>query len=210
VIRSREQTRDYIAYEMSHADAVSDGLIRDVDFEEEKMPDSVDDAEDPRAVERVIERMARELDEHDEAAQKDNRQEKYQGMILCHTKDFAEAVCALINANVQRHGKAVTLHGDTSKGNLKKFTAGDYRFLVTCGKACEGYDNKKVSVVGVLRNITARVLFTQFVGRCVRKLYPTETIHGKIVSLDAHKQRKLYEGLNELAEDNPTDEAAEM
>lgn len=82
--------------------------------------------------------------------------------------------------------------------------------LIVCGKLIEGFDRKEISVVGILRNVgkNSVVLFSQFVGRCVR-FHPNDpkNFKGCIVSHKAHDQKENFENLESvIADDDPIDD----
>lgn len=203
-----EQRKKYIAYEMTREEAINQGLIRSCEFKEEPSAAELHDvdADDPRIFVPVINSMINALQAHD-ATRPANMADRYQGMILCRSKEQAKKVRDEIN---RVHGPEVAgcyVNGvPGSDAAFKAFQAGRSQILVTCGKACEGYDNKRVSVVGILRNVRSRVLFNQFVGRCVRKLLPQETIKGVVVSHAIHGQAAMMETLDEMATEDPEEE----
>ncbi|CAF4353425.1 unnamed protein product, partial [Adineta steineri] len=79
--------------------------------------------------------------------------------------------------------------------------------LVVCGKLLEGYDRKQISVCAIVRKVApkSKVLFTQFVGRCLRKVRPDDPVDGRILSHVYYQQQQNYNNLNEVAEDDPDD-----
>lgn len=203
-----DQEARYVAYRITHDDAVEAGLIRELDFIEMPVEPGTDNSEDPRNFIKVVDQMLRELDQHDREARRDGRPHiQYQGMILTYRRDYADKVRDTINARV---GAVVagSYHGTNNEAVFTSFKAGRLRILVTCGKACEGFDRKNVSVVGILRNVapSSRVLFTQFVGRAVRKLYRQENIRAKVISHVLHKQRPNFDSFDQLAEVDPNDD----
>lgn len=81
--------------------------------------------------------------------------------------------------------------------------------LVVCGRLLEGFDQKTVSVAVILRNVAAssRVLFTQFVGRAVRKIHPADPVSTVVLSHAKHKQLANFEAYHpaDIAEVEPED-----
>ena len=107
--------------------------------------------------------------------------------------------------------------GDTppevSRLVLQRFQNGETRTLVVVDKLREGYDNKKVSVVAIVRNVGRRstVLFAQFVGRAIRKVRPNDPVTAVIIAHRRHNQRQNYEQFDrvnvEANDDDANDEA---
>ena len=128
----------------------------------------------------------------------------HQAMIItCHTHEVDTCVEILNQLN---YGNIAAPYYSRSKAeNLKDFLNGDVRILVVCGKLLEGFDHKAISVVGILRNISpqSKVLFSQFVGRCVRKMDPSENVTAYIISHVIFKQRNNFENMDNLAEYDP-------
>lgn len=97
--------------------------------------------------------------------------------------------------------------GTTSQDTLKRFEDKKIRILIIVGKLLEGYDNKHISVVAIVRNIAqqSKVLFTQFVGRAVRKFGQDDPVTAMIVSHEMFKQRGNFEQFDKVAEDDNID-----
>ena len=91
---------------------------------------------------------------------------------------------------------------------IQRFTEGSIRTLVIVGKLIEGYDNKKISVVAIVRNVAkkSKVLFSQFVGRAVRKAHPNDPVTAVIISHSVYNQRENYEQFDKVTEDDNMDE----
>ncbi len=51
-----------------------------------------------------------------------------------------------------------------------------------------------------------QVLFTQFVGRCLRKIQSDDPVEATILSHVAYNQKQNYDNLNEVAEDDPDED----
>ena len=91
---------------------------------------------------------------------------------------------------------------------LQRFERGEIRTLIIIGKLLEGYDNKRISVVAIVRNVArkSKVLFSQFVGRAVRKAHPNDPIITTIVSHKNYDQRENFDQFDAVAEDDYIDE----
>ncbi|KAJ3189332.1 hypothetical protein HDU85_002961 [Gaertneriomyces sp. JEL0708] len=146
--------------------------------------------------------------EHTEEEQGDGAS----SMILVYTIDQADGVVDIINTRYPNVAhtvpKAVAYHGKSGTEGFKAFREGGRKFLVLCGKATEGFDRPEVSVVGILRNVAAssRVLFNQFVGRCVRRKGADDVITAWVVSHVRHAQEPNFRNMDGLAEVDPEDD----
>jgi hypothetical protein len=60
-----------------------------------------------------------------------------------------------------------------------------------------------VSVVGIIRNIRSRVLFSQFVGRCIRRAHENDNITAQVIS---HVTCTQDSNIDELSYIDPPDE----
>ena len=94
---------------------------------------------------------------------------------------------------------------------LNQFNKHELHTLVIVGKLLEGYDNKHVSVDAIVRNVSpkTKVLFTQFVGRAVRKAHRNDPVRAVVMSRPSHNQRVNYDNFDECAEVEPEDEQIE-
>ena len=110
---------------------------------------------------------------------------------------------------------AVTIPGDTCemyvtntpREVLDGFDRGEIRTLVIVGKLLEGYDNKRVSVVAIVRNVArqSKVLFTQFVGRAVRKVRPNDPVTAMIISHQKFNQRVNFDQFDTVTDEENSD-----
>ena len=98
--------------------------------------------------------------------------------------------------------------GSAPREVLNRFNRGEFRTLVVVGKLREGYDNNRVSVAAIVRNVSpqSKVLFAQFVGRAVRKFDRTDPVTTMIVSHEAFKQRKNFDQFDHVTEEENIDE----
>lgn len=97
--------------------------------------------------------------------------------------------------------------GDATWKTLDKFERGETRTLVIVGKLREGYDNKRVSVVAIVRNVArqSKVLFTQFVGRAIRKVRPDDPVTAMIISHPIFNQRQNFEQFDQITDEENID-----
>ena len=126
---------------------------------------------------------------------------QYQAMVLTQTVrgiNSAENFCQAYNrVNPDQCEMYV---GDTSAEVLRRFQNGTTRTLVVVDKLREGYDNKRVSVVAIVRNVGRRstVLFAQFVGRAIRKVRPDDPVTAVIIAHRRHNQRQNYDHFDQV------------
>ncbi len=93
---------------------------------------------------------------------------------------------------------------DSPREVVNNFEQGKTCTLVIVGRLLEGYDNKRVSVVGIVRNVAkeSKVLFAQFVGRAVRKSCPDDPVKAVIVTHKKYKQKVNYDQFDKVAEED--------
>jgi len=133
---------------------------------------------------------------------------QYQALILVTNSTTAVERCSLIiNAKCGEEISA-PYH---SKKDLEENFQGFHKFskfkiLVVCGKLLEGYDNSNITVVGIVRNVSSKVVFSQFVGRCLRNSNDAVPIQAAIVAHRSNNQEKNYTNLNRLAESDPLED----
>lgn len=95
---------------------------------------------------------------------------------------------------------------------LSDFKEGEVRVLVVVvGKLLEGFDQGNVSVVGIARKVapTSKVLFSQFVGRAVRKLHPNDPVTATVVSHIQYQQRENFNNYDQVTDRENDDEKIE-
>lgn len=221
----KDQDTRYLAYQLTREDAVGAGLLRPLAFFEANDTESFDDYAELMCEEfnmttqykseisrilAVVNTLKRTIDGHDA-----QHAVHHQAMILCRLKDDCDLVVRTINkyykVDVDHPPLAVAYHGDAGETGFRQFRQGGMyapRFLVICGKATEGFDRREVSAVGILRNVAAAssVLFSQFVGRCVRKMGNTDPCVATVVSNEFHRQQHNFNNLDTLAEVDPEEE----
>ena len=98
--------------------------------------------------------------------------------------------------------------GGSDERILTDFNEGRLCTLVVVGRLLEGYDNKKISVVGIVRNVSpkSKVLFAQFVGRAVRKAHADDHVTTMVVSHPTFNQKRNYEQFDKVTDEDPEDE----
>lgn len=127
-------------------------------------------------------------------------------MVIAQTKEgLNDADTFQVVYNTQNfYGNCEKYVSGTDRAVLESFDRGEIRTLVVVGKLREGYDNKYVSVVAILRKIaaTSRVLFAQLIGRAVRKLHANDPVNVAVISHHRFRQRGNYENFmrEEVAE----------
>ncbi|CAF1086507.1 unnamed protein product [Adineta ricciae] len=189
-----------ICFEISLNSLMNNGIIRRTQFLE--IGNHVDSG-----VERMhllSKEILRILDKHDQC----DNVVQHQAMVLMKEKNDTTSFATQLNKISPNSAASYT--GDTKNSNsvLQRFENGQLRVLVVCGKLLEGYDRKQVSLCVIARNVQpqSKVLFTQFVGRCLRKIRPDDPVDGTILTHVFYNQRQNYENLNEIAEEDPDDE----
>lgn len=144
-----------------------------------------------------------------------------QAMVLAKGRDEVFKIVEELNDEFGRNF-AVGISGETKRiaEGLRDFSEGRYRVAVTCKVGLEGYDNTKVTLCVILRKITTgKIMFSQFVGRCMRIRRGLGEVRGrekcdrnvgKVVSYKIYEQEKLrreYESMEEIiAGMDPVDE----
>lgn len=90
------------------------------------------------------------------------------GIIFCVDIAHAERISALLNG----YGlKSIAVSGKDrhSEEHLKEFTEGRYNFLCSCSLISEGWDEPSVNLLVMARPTLSKVLYTQQLGRGLRK-----------------------------------------
>lgn len=156
--------------------------------------------------------MEKYLDNHDAKNGDGSGGVYHQGMVIAQTKrgiNSAYRFCDLYNCSYPGHCEVYD--GDSPPDVLTRFTDGKIRTLVIIGRLLEGFDHKPVSVLGIVRNIaeSSRVLFTQFVGRAVRKTSVDDPIDAQIVTHVCFNQRVNYDNFDQVTDVYPEEEVEE-
>jgi len=151
-------------------------------------------------------RMEQHLNEHDRL----DPNVKHQGMVLAQTKslkNLAETFHDIYNDEFYPN-KCEVYVGGTGNDILDAFINGEIRVLVVVGRLQEGFDHKPISVLGIVRNVapTSQVLFSQFVGRAVRKINNpnyNDPVCARIVTHERFNQLQNFNTFEKLAEVDP-------
>ena len=134
---------------------------------------------------------------------------KHQAMVLTQTVQDLNSAEDFKNEYDDVEDSCEIYVSGTSSDILKRFTKeGTIRTLIIVGRLIEGYDNKRVSVVAIARNVApqSKVLFTQFVGRAVRKTRINDCVTAMIVSHPVFRQRVNYDTFDKVAEQENIDD----
>ncbi|XP_019853093.1 PREDICTED: uncharacterized protein LOC109582675 [Amphimedon queenslandica] len=188
-----------ICYNLSLEKAEDDGIIRRKKFEE--IGTKGDDLS--TAMQMVSNTIIQFLQEHDTK----DPEIQHQAMVLTQTRkegliNPAEDFCKQYNG-VAPPGYHCEMYVAKSKPDvLDRFTNGDTRTLVVVERLREGYDNNRVSVVAIVRNVQPNsiVLFSQFVGRAIRKAHPNDSVTAAIIAHKLHKQKKNYDQFDQVVD----------
>ena len=145
------------------------------------------------------------LDYHD----REDPSIKHQAMVLTQTiRDLNPAEEFKANYDTYNQETCEMYITGSRPDVIQRFTEGSIRTLVIVGKLIEGYDNRNVSVVAIVRNVAkkSKVLFSQFVGRAVRKAHTNDPVTAVIISHSKYKQKENYEQFDKVTEDENVDE----
>ncbi len=197
-----------ICYILEKHDAIEQGMIRRTEFIE--VPAKEGDSDETIFAE-IAKKIKEYLDKHD---QDDPLCVPHQAMVLTQSTKFKNPangfaeVYNVTNSKSEDHCD-VYVSGKKYKSVEDRFNSHELRTIVIVGKLIEGYDNSNVSVVAIVRNVHSTVLFTQFLGRAIRKNRHgngPDPICAAVISHERFKQRKNYELFDKIAEEDPEDE----
>ena len=149
--------------------------------------------------------MEKHLKDHDEQ----NNRVYHQGMVITQTRGGLNSAKKFRDLYHSLYpGHCEVYDGESPRTIYDQFIEGQIRTLVVIGKLLEGFDHKPISVLGIVRNIapTSRVLFTQFVGRAVRKTSVDDPITAQIVTHACFNQRGNYDNFDRVTDEYPEDE----
>lgn len=111
---------------------------------------------------------------------------RHQAMILCQTTETINPISLIVDLYNQNeneeHNKCHEYIAETRVSIRDSFIRGDFRTLVICGSLLEGFDHKKVSVVGIIRNLRSPILFAQFVGRALRLIDENDHLTAQVIT----------------------------
>lgn len=137
---------------------------------------------------------------------------KHQALILVRLTDEANSLAANLNQLEDRFAVAISSSKHTEE-KIAAFTRGTYRVGIVCGMLLEGYDNNKVSVCIILRKVGSKVVFNQFVGRCLRMTtfagHECDRTKADVLSFELFNQRQMWNQMDQLAEEDPQDDDSE-
>ena len=139
----------------------------------------------------------------------DDRYVKHKAMVLTQTKRDLNAAYEFKKAYDEvAPGRCGVFVGGTDPSVLADFKADRIRTLVVVGRLLEGFDDRHVSVVAIVRNVapSSRVLFAQFIGRAVRKAHEDDPITTMVISHPNYNQRKNFEQFDRITEIENVDE----
>jgi superfamily II DNA or RNA helicase len=207
-----ENQKSYLAYELERINAIKNGVIRDLEFaEEEDLPDDLNPATEEAACRAIVKKVKEKLTEHDRC----NAGVFHQAMILAQTiQDLNSAAVFVREYNVgivKVNEMAKAYCGNDSSTILNDFQGHNgiskkFRTLVVVGRLLEGFDHSPISVVGIFRNVSSRILFEQFVGRAVRRTGQNDLIIACIVSHRRFDQRANFNLIDTMGDEDPQDE----
>lgn len=150
----------------------------------------------------------------------------HQAMVIVRTTNEATSVAEELNrsnGNATGNNYAVAIFGNkkATGEQIEEFTNGKYRIAVVCNLLNEGYNNPNVSVCVIRRKISSRILFEQFIGRCMRinlsiadvAIKPEAGVEpprsradrtvGKVLTYKQYDQKKLWDTRRHVAEADP-------
>ena len=161
-------------------------------------------------IQAIAAKVIEYLDQHDA----EDTTTKHQAMVLTQTirKETlhpAELFQQEYNAVAGDRDKFCEIYVcGTEKQILENFVNGNIRTLVVVGRLLEGFDNKRISVVAIARNVAtkSKVLFAQFVGRAVRKAHRHDPVTAVIVSELIYKQKVNFDQFDKVTEEENDDE----
>ena len=158
-------------------------------------------------IQKVALKVREFLDKHD----KEDRSVKHQAMVMAQTVGDLNSAQTFQEAyeEISKPPDICKVYaGDAPKTVLDQFDNSEIRTLVVVGKLREGYDNHRVSVVCIVRNVArqSKVLFTQFVGRAVRKAHKDDEVTAMIVSHEIFKQKGNFIQFDTVTDEENVDE----
>uniref|UniRef100_A0AC34QS19 Helicase C-terminal domain-containing protein n=2 Tax=Panagrolaimus sp. JU765 TaxID=591449 RepID=A0AC34QS19_9BILA len=154
-----------VIFEISRKKLEELRIIRKIEFEPLHF-ETINNVSDDELAE-LASKIKATLEKHDDKV----KNVVHKAMVLVRSdKDYTKEIVDRLNKIPELNFKAVFCTSDQpSKKHLKEFKeTDDKRIMVVCKRLTEGYDNSNVSVCAILRNIGSDILFSQFVGRCIR------------------------------------------
>lgn len=181
-----------LAYNLTREDAIQNGLIREIDFEELS-------GTPQESYEMVIECVKGILDDKNSVDHLPGGI-KHSAIIIARSIDesaVVEDVCLSMGFN-RREVKDVTgpMTATELADVIKEIKAGTYRVIIIVKRLLEGFDYPPLSVAGVLTRIQSPVKFAQFVGRIQRLVRHNgvieRSVRGNIITHECYQQEDLY------------------
>lgn len=100
--------------------------------------------------------------------------------------------------NRHKPDSAICIHGGTPaeqrRNLLKRYSRGEFQFLVGCGVFLEGFDEPRIEVVAMARPTKSRALYAQAVGRGTRPVDPPtqETPEARKAAIAASAKPRVH------------------
>ena len=191
-----------ICYRLDRNEAVRQGIIRDIRYEEVGQPGNEDEC-----MRLIADKIKETLIEHD----RQDPSIKHQAMVLTQQKENHNGAMDFERIYGNDCNVYIT---DSPPSVLIRFNSQIFSTLIIIGRLLEGYDNHNVSVVAIVRNVarSSRVLFTQFVGRAVRKARifrpgdQVDPVEAVLISHVKYNQRQNFENFDKIADDDNQDD----
>jgi len=96
-----------------------------------------------------------------------------QGLVFCSGVEHAKAMATMLR-RYMGNDCAEFVHGGTPcidrKRIIKRYAAGELKFIANCGVLTEGFDAPATSLIVMARPTKSRLLYTQIIGRGTRPL----------------------------------------
>ena len=143
----------------------------------------------------------------------------HQAMVLVQSLEASEdsknAVDLFLNVynnGVEDREKCESYVSGSAYSVVERFKSGQFRTLIIIGRLLEGFDHANVSVVAIARNVqpTSRVMFTQFVGRALRKATHDDPVKATVISHVVFKQKANFDAIDTLAVEEVADEDEDL
>lgn len=99
------------------------------------------------------------------------------GIIFCVDIAHAERISKLLSGSYGLKSIAVSSKDRKAEEHLKAFQNGEYNFICTCSLINEGWDEPSVNLIVMARPTLSKVLYTQQLGRGLRKAEGKECVY---------------------------------
>ena len=127
----------------------------------------------------------------------------HQGLVLVQAgTNGGKVFCDIYNKYYP--GKCAAYTCDDHKSVLDDFVSGTVRVLVTTADLLDGITSNRVSVLGIVYEITPslRIIFDQFVSKAVRRSSPDDQVDTQIVTHEHFHQLRNFENFEKIVEAN--------